>query len=878
MHNRYLLPCVALLGAATAPAAPPPAAIARPLLLDAAAAAAPAPDPSATRHRTAVLDRALVSGLGAGTRIEFNLFTDAAFSGIVERSFAKRTWSGRLEGRPGSFTVAANDGAVVAIVNAPGAGVFRVRSAGDAALIQEVAVADLAPCAEPLTPPAPAPGAGGAAAGGGAAGITGCADGSVITVMVLYTPLARDGAGGAAPIEAEIDLSVALANQAYTNSLIGMQLELVHVAEVNYGEPGNYQGHLTGLTNPNDSKMDEVHGLRYFHLADLVDLFVADGQYCGIAWLMNQNSPSFESMGFSVTTWYCAGAGMTFAHELGHNMGCCHAPGDGGGCFSGGLFDWSVGYRFTGNSGTLWRDIMAYSPGVRIPNMSNPLVFHDGQPTGVPPGPNGADNATTINLTSPTIANFRCALPFCDAQRLEAADGAFNDFFGQSLAADGTALASGAPLDADNGVNAGSAYVLRRDGNSWSQEDKLLASDGAAGDLLGYSVGISGDAVVAGASRDDDNGVDSGAAYVFRLQGGAWFEEEKLLAADGAAGDHFGWSVAISGDRALAGADLADGVGADSGSAYVFARSGGTWSQQAKLTASDGAALDRFGWAVALDGDVAIVGAPQETGGSATGSAYIFRKAPAGPGWNQEAILQASNGLGNNEFGTSVAIDGDVAIVGAAVDDGAGQWAGAAYVFRRIAGTWVEEAILVPDDIGEHDMFGSGVDVDGDLAMVGAFSDNDNGMMSGSAYVFERAAGAWTQTAKLLAPGGAAFDALGAEVEIQAGLAIAGAAGDDDGAIQVFRGFSGADCNGNAELDDCEVLAGKAPDLNGNGVPDECDIPADLDGDGSVGIVDFLLLLNNWGPCDDCGACLGDLDGDCTVGVADFLGLLEEWG
>ncbi len=872
MRSRSLLPCVYLLGAAMAPAA-----MARPLLLEApGGAAAPEPDPSATRHRTATVDRALIAGLAPGQRVEFNLFGDAAFSGIVERSFSPRTWSGSLEGRKGTFTIAVNEGGFAAIVTAPGAGVFRLRAAGDGALVQEVGMTNFAPCAAAVAPPGGAADPG--AAAGGIAGLSGCADGSVIDVMVLYTPLARNGAGGVASIEAEIDLSVAVANEAYTNSLINMQLNLVHVGEVDYDEPGNYQGHLTALTNPNDNKMDEVHGLRYFHLADLVDLFVADGQYCGIAWLMNQNSDAFESMGFSVTTWYCAGANQTFAHELGHNMGCCHAPGDGGGCFDGGLFDWSVGYRFTGNSGTLWRDIMAYAPGVRIPNFSNPLVFHDGDPTGIPAGPGGADNATTINLTSPTIANFRCSLPFCDSQRLEAADGTVNDFFGQSVALDGQALAVGAPLDDANGVDAGSAYVLRRDGKQWIQEDKLLPGDGAPGDLFGYTVSISGDAVVAGASRHNGSGPESGAAYVFKLKGGAWIEEQELVAGDGAAGDHFGLSVAISGERLVVGADQDADLGLASGSAYVFVREAGAWVEQAKLNAPGGGAEDRFGWAVAIDGDAVLIGAPQESGGAIPGSAYVFRKATAGPGWNLEAILQAAGGAGNNEFGTSVSLDGDVAIVGAAVDDGQGQWAGAAYVFRRIGGAWTQEAALVPADPGEHDMFGSGVDVRGDLAIVGAFSDNDNGIFSGSAYVFRHDGGSWTQSAKLLAPGGAAFDALGADVEVESGYAIAGAAGADNGAVQVFRGISGADCNGNAELDDCEVLAGEVPDLNGNGVPDECDVPGDLDGDGSVGIVDFLLLLNHWGACADCGACLGDLDGDCTVGVPDLLSLLGNWG
>lgn len=240
---------------------------------------------------------------------------------------------------------------------------------------------------------------------GGLAGT--CDSGAVIDLLVLYTPVARDAAGGVGAIEAEIVLAVQLANQAYVNSNVATKLNLVGLEIIAYDESGSYGDHLTRLTTVGDGFMDEAHVLRDVLGADIVDLIVDDGDACGIAWL----APFDPTLGFSVTTWYCAAGNLTLAHELGHNQGCCHAVGDGGGCDDGGVFPYSVGHRFFGSSGQLWRTVMAYAPGARIPHFSNPDVTFDGVPTGVPVGsPGEAHNALTINQTAQSVANFRCSL------------------------------------------------------------------------------------------------------------------------------------------------------------------------------------------------------------------------------------------------------------------------------------------------------------------------------------------------------------------------------------------------------------------------------------------------------------------------------------
>ena len=183
----------------------------------------------------------------------------------------------------------------------------------------------------------------------------------------------------------------------------------------------------------------------------------------------------------------------------------------------------------------------------------------------------------------------------------------------------------GAYGDGDNGSYSGSAYVFHRSGSTWSQQAKLIASDGAAFDWFGHSVSISGDYALVGAPDDDDNGSNSGSAYVFQRSGSTWTQQAKLIASDGAADDRFGFSVSISGDYALVGAYGDGDNGSASGSAYVFQRSDSTWTQQVKLKASDGAADDVFGYSVSISGDCALVGAyGDDDNGTESGSIYFF--------------------------------------------------------------------------------------------------------------------------------------------------------------------------------------------------------------------------------------------------------------
>lgn len=379
--------------------------------------------------------------------------------------------------------------------------------------------------------------------------------------------------------------------------------------------------------------------------------------------------------------------------------------------------------------------------------------------------------------------------------KLTPSDGAAFDYF-YTVAASGDTVVVGAYGDDDNGADSGAAYVFTRSGTTWSQQAKLTATDGAADDWFGRAVAISGDTVVVGAVGDDDNGGSSGSAYVFVKPVGGWnnmTETAKLTAADGATGDNFGLSVAVSGDMVVVGAYLDDDNGIDSGSAYVFVMPVAGWStmtQTAKLTSADGAAGDDFGRdSIAISGDTVVVGAiGDDDNGSESGSAYVFVKPLSG--WNnmtQTAKLTASDGAPEDFFGRAVSVSDDTVVVGAYGDDDNGAGSGSAYVFVKPVSGWsnmTQSAKLTADDGAAGDEFGRyAVGISGDTVVVGSYRDDDNGADSGSVYLFIKPVGGWsnmTQTAKLTAADGAASDTFGTSVAVSGDTIVVESLGDSD--------------------------------------------------------------------------------------------------
>ncbi|MGK7871833.1 MAG: FG-GAP repeat protein [Xenococcaceae cyanobacterium] len=364
--------------------------------------------------------------------------------------------------------------------------------------------------------------------------------------------------------------------------------------------------------------------------------------------------------------------------------------------------------------------------------------------------------SSTLSLlifTTPATAS-----TFNFSQKLTAPDGATGDFFSRSVAIDENYALIGSFNDNDNGTDSGSAYLF--DITSGSLLKKFTAFDGAALDQFGVSVAIDENYALIGSYADDDKGADSGSAYLFDTTSGSLLQ--KFTAPDGAAGNWFGISAAIEENYALIGS-FGDG------SAYLFDTTSG--SQLQKFTPPGGAG-DLFGFSVAIDGDRVLIGSRgDDDSGTDSGSAYLFDKITG-------SLLKkftAPDGSAGDLFGFSVAIDGNNALIGSYLDDDNGTNSGSAYLFDTTSGSLLQK-FTAPDGAA-NDVFGHSVAIDGNRALIGSVSDNDNGTNSGSAYLFDIATGSLLQ--KITAPDGAALDQFGFSVAFDGDRALIGAANGD---------------------------------------------------------------------------------------------------
>jgi len=378
---------------------------------------------------------------------------------------------------------------------------------------------------------------------------------------------------------------------------------------------------------------------------------------------------------------------------------------------------------------------------------------------------------------------------------LKASNANASDAFGRSAALSGDTVVVGAyeedssQTTITNGttsstynsaVNAGASYIFKRTGSTWAQEAYLKASNANVSDWFGHSVAISGDTVVVGAytedssqtaitngttSSTDNTATSAGAGYIYKRTSSTWAQEAYIKASNANANDNFGYSVAISGDTVVVGANQEDSIqttitnGTTSstdntatsvGAGYIYKRTSSTWAQEAYIKASNANALDYFGYSVALSGDTVVVGANGEDSGQATitnaptssadnsathaGASYIYKR--TGSTWAQEAYLKASNANASDNFGYSVAISGDTVVVGAYTEDSSqtaitngtassadntASDAGASYIYKRTGSTWAQDAYLKASNANVSDWFGYSVAISGDTAVVGAY-------------------------------------------------------------------------------------------------------------------------------------------------------------
>ncbi|MEW6743362.1 MAG: FG-GAP repeat protein [Planctomycetota bacterium] len=383
----------------------------------------------------------------------------------------------------------------------------------------------------------------------------------------------------------------------------------------------------------------------------------------------------------------------------------------------------------------------------------------------------GALFLCTIFGVAASLAGAQCVLTEVD--KLTASDGASSSWFGYSVCVDGDVMAVGAAYDSEGAPYCGAVYMFRYDGSAWVEEQKLLPHDPRSWKLFGNAVAVSGDVVVVGAIGDNELALGAGAAYVFRKQSAAWVEGAKLLASDGDYGDQFGQSVSVDNEVIVVGAPYGGPAPqVTTGCAYVFQFNSSSWVETQKLLASDGLPGDYLGWSVSLSGNVMAVGAPFVVVDYYRGAAYLFRH--DGSRWVEEQRVVPSCSS-TCFFGKSVSIADDRVAGGSSSDYG---W-GDAYVFHYDGATWTEEARLVPSDDDPYSKYGAAIAILDDVVAVGApNADHLRGMV----HVFRRQGEAWTEEQELVASdSGPAGVALGTSVAIEGHTLAAGAPLHDPG-------------------------------------------------------------------------------------------------
>lgn len=339
---------------------------------------------------------------------------------------------------------------------------------------------------------------------------------------------------------------------------------------------------------------------------------------------------------------------------------------------------------------------------------------------------------------------------------------------GWAIAVSGSTIIAGDDSASPFGLSSGAAHIFRRKSGQWIQQATLVPSDGEELAWFGRSVDVDGRIAVVGAPGPTSKVYLTGAVYVFRRKGGSWKEEAKLTAPIPEIRDRFGCSVAISGTTIVVGAKGKGHAGEKSGAVYVFKRINKIWIQEATLTPMDAAPGKQFGKSVDISRNKIVIG---------TGlSAYVFER--KGGQWIEHSKLEGTGAL--------VAISGKTIVVGK-------DRAEAAFVYKRKGGNWIQQATLKADESSSRDQrFGDEVAIDGDTIVIGDWGYTPAGKYSGSAYVFRYQGNEWIQKIKLTSPYAEPWDFFGASVGVYDKTIVVGATSADgarrnSGAIFVFK-------------------------------------------------------------------------------------------
>lgn len=436
----------------------------------------------------------------------------------------------------------------------------------------------------------------------------------------------------------------------------------------------------------------------------------------------------------------------------------------------------------------------------------------------------------------------------CQIAKFVPDDGGPNFAFGYAVDVSGDTLVMGSAKTSAHGL----AYIFERDGGAWNQAAEF-EGDGTYGlnDQFGAAVAISGDAMLVGAWSENTGG----AVYSYRRVNGEWTAQGRFAGSDSAPGDRFGFAVALEGNRAVVGASARN-------AAYVFHWDGQSWVEEAKLTAIGGLSTDDFGYAVDLRGERVLVGAPRhDAAGFNVGSAFVFDRQSRSGKWMQTALLTPSPSWPSSKFGAAVALDGGRLAVSAHVG-GSAFPAGALFVYERKAGgAWPLMATLSDPNAVSGSQLGFSLALQGDLLLAGAnLYRESGGPVTGASYVFAcDAGGQWSRLALLKAGDGDDDDWFGSAVALDGALGLIGARRDEPLGTRSGSAYAFA----------------VSADNDGEGTMDACDCVGDLDGNWTVDSADLAIVIANFGLAmeDD-----SDFNGDGVIDQGDLGIFLQHYG
>lgn len=434
-------------------------------------------------------------------------------------------------------------------------------------------------------------------------------------------------------------------------------------------------------------------------------------------------------------------------------------------------------------------------------------------------------------------------------------DASVNDLAGSAVALSGIRAILGAPQDDGPRGDEGSVSIFRFENSRWNHEARLVAPNAARFQQFGATVDISGDTTVVG--YGGFGGLFPAFVFVRDSSNNSWSLQQEVFANPAIALEQFSSAVAIDGNTLVVGAPLhASTAGTSQGAAYVFTRSGTTWTQQAKLIPNDAAAFAEFGTSVDISGNTIVVGAP----GDVRRAAYVFFR--TGTAWAQQAKLTAGGKSPNMDFGRRVAIHVDTVAVGAPLNDGpAGADQGAVFVFDRSGASWTPRGTLRPSDASIDARFGASLAVYGDTLIVGRSISDDTlaAGMRGAAWIFERDGGVWSESVRVENLAATSWDRFGRSVAIDGDNALVGAPFAMVGPPMT------------------QVRAGNAVSyrrVNGQWVRR---IAGDADLDGQVTFIDVTIVIAYWGADYRPGTGPGDSNGDGIVNSLDLSAVTGNW-